>query len=123
MENFFSVTGLLPPEKSLFRRQSGSGAAARRKTIPSYLVLILLALTSVVYAACFHISLYKLLESCKPESSLALLLIACVVPFAYPFVVLSCRKYDDGVNVKLCGADRMLLEAEKQEDFSEPQGE
>lgn len=88
-----------------------------------YLVLILLALTSVVYAACFHISLYKLLESCKPESSLALLLIACVVPFAYPFVVLSCRKYDDGVNVKLCGADRMLLEAEKQEDFSEPQGE
>ncbi len=113
MENFFSVTGLLPPEKSLFRRQSGSG----------YLVLILLALTSVVYAACFHISLYKLLESCKPESSLALLLIACVVPFAYPFVVLSCRKYDDGVNVKLCGADRMLLEAEKQEDFSEPQGE
>ena len=60
---------------------------------------------------------------CGKQSSLALLLIACVVPFVYPFVVLSCRKYDDGVNVKLCGADRMLLEAEKQEDFSEPQGE
>ena len=49
-ENFFSVTGLLPPEKSLFRRQSGSGAAARRKTMPSYVFSFLLLLNAFSFA-------------------------------------------------------------------------
>lgn len=51
------------------------------------LVYVSAGMTAVEYI-CF----YKLMELCKPESPLKTMLIGIMVPFAFPFVLLSCRR-------------------------------
>lgn len=62
---------------------------------------------SMLYAArnvCNWICYYKLFESCNPKKSVLLLLLSLLVPFAFPFCLLSCCKKDLGMPEAACAA-------------------
>lgn len=57
-----------------------------------FAVMFPVALASTALTAVEYISIYKLIELCKPEKALKNLLIGMLVPFASPFVLLSCKR-------------------------------
>lgn len=51
-----------------------------------------MTLASTALTVVEYICFYKIFELCKPDKPLKNLLIAILVPFAFPFVLLSCKK-------------------------------
>lgn len=58
----------------------------------AFATILPMAIASTALTAVEYICFYKIFELCKPDKPLKNLLIAILVPFAFPFVRLSCRK-------------------------------
>ncbi len=69
-----------------------------------YLGSLPLYMLSAAKNVCTWICYYKLFESCNPKKSVLLLLLSLLVPFAFPFCLLSCCRKDLGMPSAVCGA-------------------
>ena len=62
-----------------------------------YGMLILMIVVASALHACQTVCLFKFFESCRPDDAVKFLLLSLLVPFASPFCLMSCRKYDLGL--------------------------